>query len=96
MRKNKFQKQLMILNLSRGITSVLLEQAKLVGNHLQEKQQNPSLQLFRKVINKKEATLEHFLAISPHAIPCTEAAYDMVSNIYGRPSGDPMEDVAIW
>ena len=39
----------MILNLSLGVSSLLLKIKKLVGNHLQEKQQNPSLQLFRKV-----------------------------------------------
>ena len=48
-RKNKFQKNQMILNQSPGITSLLLKVTKLVGNHLQEKQQNPSVQLFRKV-----------------------------------------------
>ena len=49
MRKKKIQEKLMILNLSRGITSLLLKLMKLVGDHFQEKQQNPSLQLFRKV-----------------------------------------------
>ena len=57
-----------------------------MGNHLQEKQQNPSL--------------EHFFAISPQTISYTEAVYDMVRKIYGRPSDDLMEDldvnVAIW
>ena len=48
--KNKLQKKLMILNLSLGITSLLLKLTKLVANHLQEKQQNPSLQRLRKVI----------------------------------------------
>ena len=43
-RENKFQKNLMILDLGLGITSLLLKLTKLVGNHLQEKQQNPSLQ----------------------------------------------------
>ena len=50
MRKNELQKKLMILNLSLGITSLLLKLTKLVANHLQEKQQNPSLQRLRKVI----------------------------------------------
>ena len=90
----------MIVILSLGITSLLLELTKLVGNHLQEKQQNPSIQLFRKVKTIKEATLEHFFAISPQTIHYTEAVYDMVRKIYGRPSDDPVEDldvnVAIW
>ena len=55
---------------------------------------------FQKSQNNKEATLEHFLAISPHTIPFMEAVYDMVRKIYGRPSGDVVEDldlnVAIW
>ena len=55
---------------------------------------------FQKSQNNKEATLEHFVAISPQTISCTEAVYDMVRKIYGRPSDDPMEDldvhVAIW
>ena len=93
MRNNNFEKKLMILNLSLGVTSLLLELAKLVGNHLQEEQQNPSFQ-------HAEATLEHFYAISPQTISDTEAVYDMVRKIYGRPSDDPMEDldvnVAIW
>ena len=46
------------------------------------------------------ATLEHFFAISPQTISFTEAVYDMIRKIHGRPSGDPMEDVdvnvAIW
>ena len=78
---------------SHGITSLLLKLTKLVGNHLQEKQQNPSLQLFRKVKNNKEATLEHFFAISPQTLSYTEAVYDMVRKIYRRPSDDPMEDL---
>ena len=53
MRKNNFQNNLMILNLSLGITSLLLKLAELVGNHFKEEQQNPSLQLFRKVKIKK-------------------------------------------
>ena len=48
MRKNNFQK-LMILNLSRGITSLLFKLTMLVETTLEDKQQNPSLQLFRKV-----------------------------------------------
>ena len=59
MRKNKFQKNLMIMNLSLGTTGLLLKLTKLVGKHLQEKQQNPSLQRFRKVrtIRKRHGTL---------------------------------------
>ena len=94
------KKKLMILNLSPGITSLLLETTKLVGNHLQEKQQNPSLQIFIKSQSNKEATLEHFFAISPQTISFAEAVYDMVRKVYGRPSGDPVEDLdvnaAIW
>ena len=55
---------------------------------------------FQKSQNNKEATLEHFFAISPQTISFTEAVYDMVRKIYGRPSDDPMEDldvkVAVW
>ena len=55
---------------------------------------------FQKSQNTKEATLEHFFAISPQTISYKEAVYDMVRKIYGRPPGDPMEDldvnVGIW
>ena len=37
--KENFQKKVMILNLSFGVTSLFLKLTKLVGNHLQEKQQ---------------------------------------------------------
>ena len=47
-RKKKIQKKLIILNLSRGITSLFFKLMKTVGNHLKEKQQNPSLQRLRK------------------------------------------------
>ena len=39
MRERTFQKKLMIRNLSFGVTSLFLKLTKLVGNHLQEKQQ---------------------------------------------------------
>ena len=39
----------MILNVNHGITSLILKITKLVGNHLQEDQQNSCLQNFRKV-----------------------------------------------
>ena len=48
MRKNSFQKKLMILNLSLGITSLFVKLTKLVRNHLREKQQNPSLSVSEK------------------------------------------------
>ena len=55
---------------------------------------------FQKSQNNKEATLEHFFAIQPQTISCTEGVYDMVRKIYGRPPDDPVEDldenVAIW
>ena len=44
----------MILNLNHGIISLLLKIMKLVGNHLQEDQQNSCLQNFRKVKVIKE------------------------------------------
>ena len=54
----------------------------------------------QKSQNNKEATMEHFFDISPQTISCTEAVYDMVRNIYGRPSDDSLEhldvNVAIW
>ena len=44
--------------------------------------------------------MKHFFAISPQTISETEAVYDMVRKIYGRPSDDPMEDLdvneAVW
>ena len=55
---------------------------------------------FQKSQSNKEATLEHFLAISPHTLPCMDAVYDMVRKVYESPAGDPVEDldviVAIW
>ena len=55
---------------------------------------------FQKSQSNKEATPEHSLAISPRTIPYTDAVYDMIRKIYGRPSGDPLKDldlnVAIW
>ena len=55
---------------------------------------------FQKSQSNKEATLEHFLAISPHTLPEMDAVYDMVKNVYERPANDPMEDldvnVVIW
>ena len=59
MRKKKIQKKLMILNLSHGITSLLFQLMKLVGNDLQEKQQKPFLQHFRKFskIRKRHGTI---------------------------------------
>ena len=51
-------------------------------------------------LEPKWLTLEHFFAISPQTIPCTEAVYDMLRKIHGRPIDDPVEDldvnVAIW
>ena len=55
---------------------------------------------FQKSQNNKEATLEHLFAMLPRTISYTEAVYDMVRKIYGRPPDDPVEDldvkVAIW
>ena len=55
---------------------------------------------FQKSQSNVEATLEHFSAISPQTIPYTDAVYDMIRKIYGRPSGNPMKDldvnVATW
>ena len=39
--------------------------------------------------------MEHFFAISPQRISCTEAACDMVRKIYGRPSDEPVEDLDV-
>ena len=44
----------MILNLSHGITSLFLEITKLVGNHLQEKRQNPFPQIFKKASDNRK------------------------------------------
>ena len=55
---------------------------------------------FHKSQKNKDATLEHFFAISPQTIPKTEAVNDMVRKINGRPPDDSMEDldvnVAMW
>ena len=50
---------------------------------------NPSA--FQKSQNNKEATLEHFFAISPQTMSYTEAVYDMVRKICGRPADDPVK-----
>ena len=54
----------------------------------------------QKCQNNREATLEHFFAVSPLTISFSEAVHDMVRKVYERPAGDPMEDldvnVAIW
>ena len=44
----------------------------------------------QKSQNNKEATSEHFFAISQQTISYTEAVYDMVRK---RPAGDPMKDL---
>ena len=49
----------------------------------------------QKIQKNKEATLEHFFAISPRTIFHAEAVHDMVWKIYGRPSDDPMEDLDV-
>ena len=49
MRDKEIQEKRMILNLSHGMLSQLLKIMKLVGNHLQEDQQNSCLQNSRKV-----------------------------------------------
>ena len=48
------QEKLTIVNLNHGIFSLFLKITKLVGNHLQEDQQNSCLQNFRKVKIIKE------------------------------------------
>ena len=50
----------MILNLNRGITSLLLKITKLVGNHQQEEQRNSVSSEFEKSQSNKGAALEHF------------------------------------
>ena len=39
--------------------------------------------------------MEHSFAISPQANSVTDAVYDMVRKIYGRPPDDPMEDLDV-
>ena len=55
---------------------------------------------FQKSQKKKDATMDHFFAISPQTTSFSEAVYDMVRKIYERPSDDPVEDVnvnvALW
>ena len=83
----------MILNLSFGITSLLLKSDEACGKPLARETAISSA--FQKSQNNKEATLEHFFAVSPQTISYTEAVNDMVKKIYGRPSGDPVEDLDV-
>ena len=77
-----------------------LELTKLVGNHLQENQQNPSLQLFRKVnkIRKRHGTLV-FNYRYPQ-ITLRMLFFSMVFEIYGKYHDECMGDLnvhmAIW
>ena len=87
MREKGIQETLMILNLSHGMISLLLKIRKLVGNHLQEDQQNSCLQNSRIV----GTTTEHFLPISPDPVPYTNDVYNMVRKVYARPADDPMK-----
>ena len=101
MRKNKFQKKLMILNLRLGVTSLLLKLTKLVANHLQEKQQNPSLQLFRKLkIMKKRHRNTSLPYRQKQSLTRTPSATWSGRSTEGRPPGDPVKDldvnVATW
>ena len=100
MRKKKIQKKLMILNLSHGISSLLLKLMKLVGNHLQEKQQNPFLQHFRKIQQDSEATWNNCLQLSIHNNQFTNAVFSKVWDIYGKYHDESMGDLdvhlAIW
>ena len=47
-----------------------------------------------------EAKWDHYLHISPNTSHCLEAVFSMVRKIYGKPPGDPVEDLnvnlAIW
>ena len=86
--EKEIQEKLMILYLSHGIVSLLLNIMKLVGNHLQKDQQNSYLQNSRKVT-------EHFLAILPHHVPYMNDVYDMVRKVYARPADDPMKDLDV-
>ena len=42
-----------------------------------------------------EATWDHYLHISPDTSHCVEAVFSMVRKIYGRPHGEPMEDLKV-
>ena len=72
----------MIRNLSRGITSLLLELTKLFSEPLAAETAESISSAFQKSQNNKEATLEHFFAISPQTILWTEAVYDMVRKFF--------------
>ena len=50
---------------------------------------------FQKSQSNKGATMEHFLAISPHHVPCMNDVYDMVRKVYERPAGDPTHDLNV-
>ena len=49
---------------------------------------------FQKCQKNKDATMDHFFAISPQTIIFSEAV-DMVRKIYGRPSDDAMADLIV-
>ena len=47
---------------------------------------------FQKSQKNKDATMDHFFAISPQTVSDTEAVHDMVRKIHGRTSEDPLGD----
>ena len=76
MRDKENEKKRMILNLSHGILSQLLKIMKLVGNHLQEDQQNSCLQNFRRVKATKGRLWKLSFHIAHHVL-CMNDVYDM-------------------
>ena len=99
MREKKIQEKLTILNLNHGIISLLLKKNEACGKpHAGETAESSTA--FQKSQKNKEATVGHFIAISPQTISYTEAVYDIVRKTYGRPSDDPMEylivNMALW
>ena len=50
---------------------------------------------FQKSQSNNGATMEHFLAISPHHVPYMNDVYDMVRKVYARPADDPMKDLNV-
>ena len=94
MRKKKIQEKLMILNLSHGITSLLLKNIEACGKPFAGGTAEFVSSEFQKSQSNKEATLEHFFVVC-HTISNTEAVYDMVRKAYERPAGDSMEDLNV-
>ena len=95
MREKNIQEKLMILNLSHGMKGLPLKTTKLVGNHLQEKQQNPALQRFRKVKTIKKRHRNTSLPYRNKQSLIRKPSTTWSGKVYARPAGDPMKDLDV-